>query len=79
MTNLYKLDEEYSNLSTTNKMKDENINKARKAGIELFLGYGILANCDKCKYGDLIEGLENEYMLGDNKYPKTQKKHMSMQ
>ena len=40
----------------------------------MFLGYGVLANCDKKKYGNLVEDLENRYTFGNNKYPKTQQK-----
>ena len=38
------------------------------------MGYGVLANCDKKKYGHLVEDLENGYTFVENKYPKTQQK-----
>ena len=31
-------------------------------------------NCDKKKYGNLVEDLENTFTFGDNKYPETQQK-----
>jgi hypothetical protein len=74
MTNLYKIEETYNKLDTDEKSEIININMANEKTKEMFLGYGILANCDKKKYGRLVEDLENEYTFGDNKYPKMQQK-----
>jgi hypothetical protein len=74
MTDLYKIEEMYNKLDTDEKSEIININMAKEKTKEMFLGYGILANCDKKKYGRLVEDLENEYTFGDNKYPKMQQK-----
>ena len=47
MTNLYKIKENYSKLDMDQKSKVANINKAKGGVREMFLGYGVLANCDK--------------------------------
>ena len=74
MTDLYKIEENYAKLDVDEKSETENIKKAKDSTREMFLGYGILANCDKKKYGNLVEDLENGYTFGENKYPKTQQK-----
>ena len=47
MTDLYKIEEKYDKLDTYWKTKKENIEKAKESAREMFLGYGVLANCDK--------------------------------
>ena len=74
MIDLYKIKEKYNKLATDQKTKIKNIEKAKEGTREMFLGYGVLANCDKKKYGNLVEDLKSRYTFGNNKYPKTQQK-----
>ena len=74
MSDLYKIKERYVKLDADQKSEKENIEMAKENAKEMFLGYGILANCDKKKYGNLVEDLENGYTFGENKYPRTQQK-----
>ena len=63
----------YSRL-TTNKLKEENITKAKGNVREQLLAYGLLSNLDKRQYGSLVEDLDNAHTFGDDKYPRTQQR-----
>jgi hypothetical protein len=52
MKDLYKIKEKYAKLDAEQKLETENVEKAKDGAREMFLGYGILANCDKKKYGN---------------------------
>ena len=67
-------DTEFENLSAAEIVNENNIKIAKNKAKEKFLGYRILASCDKKRYGNLVEDLENAYTFGDNKYPETQHK-----
>ena len=71
---LLQQDNIFKNLSESEKRDDDNINEAKARTREKFLAYGILAGCDKRRFGSLTEDLENNYTLGDNKYPITMQK-----
>ena len=73
-TKLLKYDETYKNMTTREQQNINNIEEAKKRNRERFLAYGLLANCDKKRFGNLTEDLENSYTFGDNKYPTTQQK-----
>ena len=47
---------------------------SKNAEKEKLLGFGILANCDKRRYGDLTEDLANQYTFGNDNYPETRQK-----
>ncbi len=46
------------------KMKDEEV-------FEQFMAYMIIANSDRSKYGSILGGLNTQYSLGNDQYPKT--------
>ena len=77
-SNLYLQDEEYKNLTEDEKKEESNIEAAKEQAWEQFLAYGFLTNCDKRRYGNLVEDLDNTYTFSDNKFPKPSKKHMNM-
>ena len=45
-----------------------------KRNKENVLGYGLLANCDKRRYGLLTKDLDNQYTFGNDNYPQTRQK-----
>ena len=47
------------------KKKKENIEEAQERAREQFLGYGLLANCDKKRYGNVGKDLDNKFTCGD--------------
>jgi hypothetical protein len=59
------------------KMKEFNINdeesikKCKAKAYELFLAYMYMEGADKSKYGSLLTGLQTQFSLGNNQYPKT--------
>ncbi len=71
---LYENDEFFKNLSEIEQKKKENIEEAQERAREKFLGYGLIANCDKKRYGNVGEDLDNTFTFSDDKYPKTQQK-----
>ena len=72
--NLYQQDKEYKELTESQKKQKSNIEAAKDRAKDRFLGYGLLANCDKKRYGNLVEDLDNTFTFGDDKYPSTQQK-----
>ena len=42
-----------------------------KEAKDMYLAIAFLLNSDRSRYGRLIEDLENSYLLGEDKYPKT--------
>ncbi len=50
---------------------DEQRKEARERIVEKKVAYGILVHADRGRYGKLIEEIENDYLMGNNNYPKT--------
>ena len=73
-TKLLKHDETFNSLNESEQQDEDNIKAAKERNREKFLAYGLLACCDKRRFGNLTEDLENNYTFGDNKYPTTQQK-----
>ena len=71
---LLEQDKIFNDLSDREKQDEDNIKEAKERNREKFLACGILASCDKKRFGNLTEDLENNYTFGDNKYPVTQHK-----
>ena len=68
---LYDRDEDFLSLTRRQQGEEEYILEAKNRSKEKLLGYGLLANMDKKRHGNLVEDLENQYTFGDNKYPVT--------
>ncbi len=56
---LYENGEIFKNLSEAEQKKRENIEEAQERAREKFLDYGLIANCDKKRYGNVGEDLDN--------------------
>jgi hypothetical protein len=50
---------------------DEQVREARARIVDKKVAYGILVRADRGRYGKLIEEIENDYLMGNNNYPKT--------
>jgi hypothetical protein len=50
---------------------DEQRREAREQIVDKKVVYGILVRADRNRYGKLIEEIENDYLMGNNNYPKT--------
>jgi len=64
-------DEIFTSLSEAQQEEPENIQAAKERAKQQFLGYGLLISADKKRYGDLITHLDNSFVLGDDKYPRS--------
>ena len=51
------------------RKKEINKKLAKERVKDIFLAYGILANTDKRRFGDLAKDLDNSFTLGVDKYP----------
>jgi hypothetical protein len=50
---------------------DESIEKCKAKAFEQFLAYTYMEGADKSKYGSLLSGLQTQYLLGNDQYPRT--------
>ena len=71
-TKLLKQDKTFSDLSEIDKRNENNIKSAKKHNRDKFFLYGIFTSCNKKRFRNLTDNLENNYTFGDNKYPITQ-------
>ena len=67
-------DKTHAKLSQLEQQDDANINAAKERTREKFLACGTLAGCDKRRFGNLTEDLENNHTFGDNECPTTMQK-----
>ena len=49
----------------------ESVVKCKTKAFEQFLAYTYMEGADKSKYGSLLSGLQTQYSLGNNQYPRT--------
>jgi hypothetical protein len=50
---------------------EEQRREARDRIVDKKVAYGILVRADRSRYGKLIEGIENDFLMGNNNYPET--------
>jgi hypothetical protein len=49
---------------------DTQYNEARKRILQKKVAYGLLVSADRIIHGKLIEEIENDFLMGNNNYPK---------
>ena len=73
---LYENEDIYQKMNNRQQDLRTNIDAAKERARDQFLAFGFLANCDKKRFGDVVNDLDNMFTFGDDKYPRTlQKAH----
>ena len=75
---MYEHDEAVKNLTEVQKQMDSNIEVAKEWTREKFLGYGLLANCDKKRYGNVLEDIDNNLLLVKLNIHQYNRRHMNI-
>ena len=71
MNKIHEQDEDYAKSIVVGHLKLDAAKKVWAKDTDEFLAYVYLRTADRFKYGSLLKGMDDQFNLGNDQYPKT--------